>query len=252
LRHGAGRGVILYPAIDIRGGRAVRLLQGDYERETPYDADPVDAALRWAGEGARFLHVVDLDGARAGRPQNLDVVRRIAAAASCPVQVGGGLRDAASVGAALEAGAERAVIGTAALRDPEFLGAALDAHGERIVVSVDARGGRVALEGWTEQGGEGAVEAVEALGDRGVARFLCTAIEVDGTMEGPALGELGAIAAATDAQVIASGGVGELSHLEALAREAAPNVEGVVVGRALYEGRFGVAEAQAAIEGPSR
>jgi len=239
--------VILYPAIDIRGGRAVRLLQGDYERETAYDADPVDAAMRWAGEGAQFLHVVDLDGARAGKPQNLDVVKRIAAAAPCPIQVGGGLRDAAALGAALDAGAERAVIGTAALRDPGFLGAAIDAHGERIVASVDARKGRVALDGWTEEGGEGVVEAVRALSDRGVERFLCTAIEVDGTMEGPALGELGAIAASTKAKVIASGGVGRIADLEALAREAAPNVEGVVVGRALYEQRFSVAEAIAAL-----
>jgi len=239
--------VILYPAIDIRGGRAVRLLQGDYERETAYDADPVDAAMRWAGEGAQFLHVVDLDGAKAGGPQNLDVVQRIAAAVACPIQVGGGLRGSVAIDAALEAGAERVVIGTAALRDPEFLGTAIDAHGDRIVVSVDARDGRVALEGWTEEGGEGVVEAVRALSDRGVARFLCTAIEVDGTMEGPALGELRAIAASTDAQVIASGGVGKLADLEALAREAAPNVEGVVVGRALYEQRFSVAEATAAL-----
>jgi phosphoribosylformimino-5-aminoimidazole carboxamide ribotide isomerase len=239
--------VILYPAIDIRGGRAVRLVQGDYERETAYDADPVDAAVRWAGEGAQFLHVVDLDGAREGAPRNLDAVRRIAAAVPCPIQVGGGLRDAASVGAAFEAGAERAVIGTAALRDPEFAGAMIDAHGDRVVVSVDARGGMVALQGWTEAGGEGVVETVAALGGRGVVRFLCTAIEVDGTMEGPALGELSRIAAATDAQVIASGGVGELAHLEALAREAAPNVEGVIVGRALYERKFTVAQAIAAL-----
>ncbi len=143
-------GVILYPAIDIRGGKAVRLLQGDYARETTYDADPVDAAKRWADEGAEFLHVVDLDGAKAGAPQNLESVRRIAAAVECPIQVGGGLRDEASVAALLEAGAERVVIGTAALRDPEFLAAAIEAHGERVVVSVDARDGKVALAGWIE------------------------------------------------------------------------------------------------------
>ena len=142
--------MILYPAIDIRGGQAVRLLQGDYERETAYDADPVDAARRWAGDGAEFLHVVDLDGAKAGAPQNLEAVRRIAAAVECPIQVGGGLRDAASVDAVLAAGAARVVIGTAALRDPEFLDRALDAHGERVVVSLDTRGGMVSLAGWTE------------------------------------------------------------------------------------------------------
>lgn len=239
--------MILYPAIDIRGGQAVRLLQGDYERETAYDADPVDAAKRWAGEGAEFLHVVDLDGAKAGVPQNLEAVQRIAAAVECPIQVGGGLRDSDSVSALLDAGAERVVIGTAALRDPEFLAAAVDEHSDRIVVSVDARDGKVSLAGWTEASDVDVAEAVSDLSERGVTRFLCTAIEVDGTMEGPALSQLNEIAAATEAHVIASGGVGDLFHLEALAREAAPNVEGAIVGRALYERKFTVAEAIAVL-----
>lgn len=239
--------MILYPAIDIRGGQAVRLLQGDYERETAYDADPVDAATRWAGEGAELLHVVDLDGAKAGEPRNLDAMRRIAAAVECPIQVGGGLRGMEAVDAVLDAGAARVVIGTAALRDPEFLAAALDRHGERVVVSVDARGGRVSLSGWTETSDFDVADAVADLSGRGARRFLCTAIEVDGTMEGPALDELNRIAAGTLAQVIASGGVGTLAHLEALARDAAPNIEGAIVGRALYERRFTVAEAIAAL-----
>jgi phosphoribosylformimino-5-aminoimidazole carboxamide ribotide isomerase len=239
--------VILYPAIDIRGGQAVRLLQGDYERETAYDADPVDAAERWVGEGAEFLHVVDLDGARAGEPQNLDVVRRIAAATGCPIQVGGGLRGMGDLDAVLDAGAARVVIGTAALRDPEFLGAALARHGDRVVVSVDAREGKVSLSGWTETSDLDVAAAVAELTQRGAQRFLCTAIEVDGTMEGPATDELNRIAASTDARVIASGGVGEPSHLEALARDAAPNIEGAIVGRALYERKFTVSEAIAAL-----
>jgi phosphoribosylformimino-5-aminoimidazole carboxamide ribotide isomerase len=239
--------VILYPAIDIRGGQAVRLTQGDYDRETAYDADPVDAAKRWAEEGAEFLHVVDLDAAKAGAPRNLDAVRRIADAVECPIQVGGGLRKAESVDAVLRAGAERVVIGTAALRDPAFLEETLERHGERVVVSVDARDGKVSLSGWTETSDVDVADAVADLGQRGAARFLCTAIEVDGTMEGPALGELNRIADATDAQVIASGGVGTLAHLKALAGNAAPNVEGVIVGRALYERRFAVAEALAAL-----
>jgi phosphoribosylformimino-5-aminoimidazole carboxamide ribotide isomerase len=239
--------VILYPAIDIRGGKAVRLLQGDYARETTYDADPVDAAIRWAGEGAEFLHVVDLDGAKAGEPRNLDAVSRIAAAVECPIQVGGGLRDAEAVGAVLAAGAARVVIGTAALRDPEFLAATLAQHGERVVVSVDAREGKVSLSGWTEASEIDVADAVAELGERGVARFLCTAIEVDGTMEGPALAELERIAATTEARVIASGGVGSLNDLQALSRVTAPNVEGAIVGRALYERRFTVAEGIAAL-----
>jgi phosphoribosylformimino-5-aminoimidazole carboxamide ribotide isomerase len=239
--------VILYPAIDIRGGQAVRLLQGDYERETAYDADPVDAATRWAEEGAEFLHVVDLDGAKAGEPRNLDAVRRIAAAVPCPIQVGGGLRDLESVTAVLEAGAARVVIGTAALRDPQLLDEALAAHGERVVVSVDTRGGKVSLSGWTETSDVEAPAAVAKLSERGVQRFLCTAIEVDGTMEGPAIRQLNEIAAATTAQVIASGGVGEISHLEQLGRECAANIEGAIVGRALYERKFTVAEGIAAL-----
>ncbi len=234
--------MILYPAIDIRGGQAVRLLRGDYDRETIYDADPVDAARRWAGEGAEFLHVVDLDGAKAGEPRNLDAIERIAATVDCPIQVGGGLRDPRSVRAILDAGADRVVIGTAALRDPDFLDAMLEAHGHRIVVSVDARAGKVALEGWTKAGEENVVDAVAALGERGVARFLCTAIEVDGTLEGPAIDQLTEIAVATAAQVIASGGVGDLTHLEALAQAAPPNLEGAIVGRALYEHKFTVAD----------
>jgi phosphoribosylformimino-5-aminoimidazole carboxamide ribotide isomerase len=239
--------VILYPAIDIRDGRAVRLLQGDYERETAYDADPVDAAVRWAGEGAEFLHVVDLDGARAGAPHNLDAVRRIAAAVGCPIQVGGGLRDAESVSAVLEAGADRVVIGTAALRDPAFLDRALESHGERVVVSIDAREGKASLAGWTETSEIDAADAVAELSGRGVRRFLCTAIEVDGTMEGPALDDLNGIAGATDAILIASGGVGTLEDLELIGRAGATNIEGAIVGRALYERRFTVAEGIAAL-----
>ncbi len=235
--------MILYPAIDIRGGKAVRLLQGDYARETTYDADPVDAAKRWADEGAEFLHVVDLDGAKAGEPRNLESVRRIAAAVECPIQVGGGLRNPESVAAILEAGAERVVIGTAALRDPEFLQTMVNAHADRIIVSVDARDGKVSLSGWTEASDVDVADAVADLSQRGVSRFLCTAIEVDGTMEGPAIGELSRIAAATEAQVIASGGVGDLADLETLAGMDAANVEGAIIGRALYERRFSVAEA---------
>jgi phosphoribosylformimino-5-aminoimidazole carboxamide ribotide isomerase len=240
--------VILYPAIDIRGGQAVRLMQGDYERETAYDADPAEAALRWAGDGAEIIHVVDLDAAKEGSPRNLDAVARIAAAVPCPLQVGGGVRDESSLEAVLDAGAARVVIGTAALRDPAFLDRAVARHGDRVVVSIDARGGEVSLEGWTEGGGRQATELAAELAGRGVRRFLFTSIEVDGTMEGPAIDELNAVAAeAVEARVVASGGVGNLSDLELLSRVAAPNVEGAIVGRALYEERFTVADAIAAL-----
>ena len=234
--------MILYPAIDIRGGQAVRLLEGDYARETIYDADPVDAAQRWATEGAEFLHVVDLDGAKAGEPRNLDAIERIATAVACPIQVGGGLRDAEAVQQALDAGAERVVIGTAALKDPDFLQAMIDEYGDAVVVSIDARQSWVALEGWTEAGEAVAAEAVASLGERGVPRFLCTAIEVDGTMEGPAIEQLRELAAATSSKIIASGGVGTLTHLKSLS-SSLPTLDGAIVGRALYEQRFTVKQA---------
>lgn len=240
--------MILYPAIDIRGGQAVRLLQGDYARETVYDADPADAARRWIDEGAEFLHVVDLDGAKAGEPRNLAAIEGVAAL-GCPIQVGGGLRGREAVASVLDCGVQRVVVGTAALRDPEFLDEIVAEHGERVVVSVDARGGKVSLSGWTEATDQDVAETVKVLGERGVARFLCTEIDVDGTMEGPAIEELRRIAAGTGSQVIASGGVGTLADLEALAVLAAttPNLEGAIVGRALYERKFTVAEALAAL-----
>jgi phosphoribosylformimino-5-aminoimidazole carboxamide ribotide isomerase len=239
--------LILYPAIDILGGRAVRLLQGDYERETQYDADPVDAAERWADGGAEWLHVVDLDGARSGASANLDHLRRIAEAVDAQVQFGGGIRDAGAVDRALDAGAERVVIGTAALRDPRFLDEMLTEHGQRIVVGVDARGGMAAIEGWVETSDEPAPAMIRALAERGASRVVFTPIEVDGTMAGPPLAELRAIADDLDAELIYSGGIGSLEDLRALAALELPALGGVIVGRALYEARFGVKAALEAL-----
>jgi phosphoribosylformimino-5-aminoimidazole carboxamide ribotide isomerase len=239
--------VILYPAIDIRDGHAVRLVEGDYDRETIFDADPVDAALRFTDAGVHILHVVDLDGAKAGEPVNLKTIRRIADAVPFPIQVGGGLRNVECVASVLRAGAEHVVIGTAAMRDPEFLDEMLKAHGERIIVSVDARGGKVSLAGWTETSDVDVADAVADLSTRGVERFLFTPIEVDGTLAGPGFEQLDRVAAATSNSVIYSGGVGTLADLERLRAEAAPNVDGVIVGRALYDKRFTVAEAVAAL-----
>jgi phosphoribosylformimino-5-aminoimidazole carboxamide ribotide isomerase len=232
----------------------VRLVQGDFERETAYDADPVDAARRWAEGGAEWLHVVDLDGAREGRSVNLEHVRRIAAAVEAPIQLGGGLRDRDAIADALAAGVDRVVLGTAALRDPGLLDAALAEHGDSIVVSVDARHGRVALAGWTEETDVEASVAVAEMADRGVARLVFTPVEVDGTLAGPGIEELGRVGsrlkeAGRDMRLIYSGGVGELEDLRALTSEAPGSVEGVIVGRALYEGRFTLAEARAALEG---
>ena len=238
--------MILYPAIDIRDGRAVRLVQGDYDKETVYD-DPVVAARRWAEDGARWLHVVDLDGARDGAPVNLEHVRRIVAAVGTPIQLGGGLRDSAKVEEALSSGAERVVLGTAAVRDPDLTEALVAAHGERVVVSVDARAGRVAAEGWTESSDLTPGDVIAVLSDRGVERFVYTPVDVDGLMEGPDLDSLREVASATNAQLIYSGGVGSLDDLRALGSLGLANLDGVIVGRALYEKKFTVAQGREAL-----
>jgi phosphoribosylformimino-5-aminoimidazole carboxamide ribotide isomerase len=243
--------LILYPAIDIRDGHAVRLVQGDYDRETVFDADPVDAALRWVEQGARALHVVDLDGARGGAPVNLDHVRRICAVAEVPVQAGGGLRSSEHVDEVLEAGADRAILGTAALAEPVLIEALAARHGERIVVSADARAGRVAVEGWELEASIGSPELIEALAGRGVRNFVYTPVEVDGTLEGPGIEGVRQVcetAAEAGAELVYSGGVGELGHLRELAALGLRALAGVIVGRALYEGRFTVAEGQEALD----
>jgi phosphoribosylformimino-5-aminoimidazole carboxamide ribotide isomerase len=242
--------LILLPAIDIRGGHTVRLVQGDYERETSFDADPLDAARRWVEQGARALHVVDLDGAREGRPVNLNAAGRIAAESRVPVQLGGGLRSAEAVEETLAAGVERAILGTAALQDPALIEALAAEHGEQVVVSVDARSGRVAVEGWERQSSIGAAELISALAGRGVRRFIHTPVEVDGTLEGPGLGGLRAVAdavAAAGAEWMYSGGIGTVEHLRALSEASLPALTGVIVGRALYDRNFTVSEGQAAL-----
>jgi phosphoribosylformimino-5-aminoimidazole carboxamide ribotide isomerase len=244
--------VILLPAIDIRGGRTVRLVRGDYEQETAYDADPLDAARRWVDQGARMLHVVDLDGARFGTPQNLAHVTRIAAELDVQIQLGGGLRDAEAVAAALSAGADRVVLGTLALTDSDLLDELVERHGERVVVSVDARAGEVAAEGWLRETGIGVEDLLRELAVHGVGRFVYTPIEVDGTMAGPPLERLRSAATAAaerGTELIYSGGVGSLDDLRRLAELRLESLAGVIVGRALYEGRFTVAEGQTASGG---
>jgi phosphoribosylformimino-5-aminoimidazole carboxamide ribotide isomerase len=240
--------MILLPAVDILQGKAVRLTGGDFQQQTVYDADPLQAAQRWARDGARMLHVVDLDGARSGAPVNLEHVRRIVAGVDVPVQVGGGLRSAGAVRDVLEAGAARAVLGTAALRDIDFLDQALAEHGDRIVVSVDARRGLLATAGWTEQTDVPAELAIDALGHRGASRFVYSSIERDGMLSGPDLDEVMRIAQAVRGSFIYSGGVSSLKDLRELAGLRQVNLTGVIVGTALYEQRFGVADAQAALD----
>jgi phosphoribosylformimino-5-aminoimidazole carboxamide ribotide isomerase len=241
--------MILLPAIDILDGKAVRLHRGDFEQRTDYDADPAEAAERWVREGARGLHVVDLDGARNGEPVNLEHVRRIVERAGVPVQVGGGLRSLGAVEAALAVGASRVILGTAAFRDVDFLDDSLAAHRERIIVSVDARGGRLAASGWAEQTQIPVEEVIEALTRRGVGRFVYSSIDRDGTLEGPDLEEVKRVAATVRGSFVYSGGVSTVADLEALAGLRQVNMSGVIVGKALYERRIGVADGQAALDG---
>jgi phosphoribosylformimino-5-aminoimidazole carboxamide ribotide isomerase len=239
--------VILYPAIDILDGRAVRLVQGDFEKATQYAADPLDAARAWADAGAERLHVVDLDGARGGAPVNLDHVRRIVAETGLPVQLGGGLRSRQTIADALATGVQRVVLGTAAFTDQTLLDAALREHGERVAVSVDVRGGMVSTAGWTETGTLEAGDAVAALAARGVRRFVFTDVDRDGMLGGIDTSRIARIADAVEGELLYSGGIGSLADLEALARLGHARLTGAIVGKALYERRFTLAQAQEAL-----
>ncbi len=243
----------LYPAIDILAGNAVRLAKGDFDARTVYDADPVAAAAAFLDAGAERLHVVDLDGAKAGAPVNLENLRAIAEETGVPVQYGGGLRSAEAIAAALRAGAARVVIGTAAMTNPELVRDALAEHGpERVLVGIDVREGGVATHGWLQASQVSAPEALQALHAGGVQRFAFTDIDHDGMLDGPDLGAVADAARAVgDGELIVSGGIGTLEHLRALAslraEQGLESIEGVIVGKALYERRFTVAEAQAAL-----
>jgi phosphoribosylformimino-5-aminoimidazole carboxamide ribotide isomerase len=225
------------------GGKAVRLVKGDFDALKVYDEDPLSAATGWVSAGARFLHAVDLDGARAGSPENLDHLRRITRELDVPVQFGGGLRSLQAVDEALDAGAERVILGTAAFVDPGFLEASLGKWPGRVLVSVDVRGGKVATAGWTQTIDAGAEEVLAKLSRQGARELVYTNVDRDGMLEGPALEEVERIATAVPGSFLYSGGIGQLSDLEALASLKAPSLAGVIVGKALYELRFTVAEA---------
>jgi phosphoribosylformimino-5-aminoimidazole carboxamide ribotide isomerase len=257
VRPGEGRRVNLYPAVDILGGNAVRLTRGDFDAKRVYEQDPLSAAEAFAEEGARYLHVVDLDGAKRGEPVNLEHVKTIVAELGLPVQLGGGLRSDAAIAAAFETGVTRVILGTAIFSDPELPARAMQAHGrDKVLVSIDARDGKVATHGWQQANELSAKEAIERLsgGPDGVKLFVCTDIDHDGMLDGLDNDQAAALAEAVgDGQLILSGGIGELAHLEALAELRAErrldSLDGVIVGKALYERRFTVAEALAALDG---
>lgn len=230
--------MILLPAIDIRDGKAVRLRQGDFADETVYADSPLEAARSWAEGGARFLHVVDLDGAREGSPQNLDHLRRITDELDVPVQYGGGLRTLPAVRDALAAGAERVILGTAAYTDVEFLDSVMEAWGSRILVAIDVRGGNVSVAGWTKATQMQAEDVIERMQQRGVRQFVYTNVDRDGMLEGPDIDEVKRVSGCIRGRFLYSGGIGSLEDLEALRSLRLLNLAGVISGKALYERRF--------------
>lgn len=234
----------LFPAIDLQDGRAVRLVRGDFDRSTVFSEDPVAQARAFAAEGATALHVVDLDGAREGAPVHAPLVATIAAAFPGQLHLGGGLRSRAAIETAVATGAHRIVVGTAVISDEDLLRWAIGRLGDRLVVAVDARDGLVATHGWTQLSDRNAVELAGDLVRTGVRHLLYTDIGRDGTLQGPNLEALRRLAAAAPPlRVIASGGVSSLEDLRALRNLSLPNLSGIIVGRALYEGRFGVRQA---------
>ncbi len=241
--------MILYPAIDILDGKAVRLVEGDFDARTIYHDDPLEAARSWVAAGARFLHVVDLDGAKSGEPKSIEHLRRIVHETGVPVQYGGGLRTLPAVREALRAGAERVIVGTAAFRDVDFLDDILAAFGSRVVVSVDVRGGHISTSGWTQTTQMPAPDAMRRLTDRGVRSFVYTNVDKDGKLEGVDVDEVRRVAEAVRGRFLYSGGIGSLEDLRALHALRQVNLGGVITGKALYEGRFTIAEGQAALDG---
>jgi phosphoribosylformimino-5-aminoimidazole carboxamide ribotide isomerase len=227
---------VLYPAIDIRGGKCVRLLQGDYNQETVFHDSPVEVAKQWEAQGAQWIHLVDLDGAKAGHPVNDAMIGEIARTVRIPVQVGGGLRTRESVERLLEAGVSRVILGTAAIEDRAFVADVLAAYGEKIAIGIDARNGFVATRGWLETSEVSAEALARELAEQGARTFIFTDISRDGTMKGPNVEAIVELARVSGRHVIASGGVSTYDDLARLAAHAGDGVAGAIIGKALYTG----------------
>lgn len=235
--------MIIFPAIDIRGGKCVRLTEGRFDAETVFADNPVDMAMRWVKEGAEFLHVVDLDGAVAGKPINLDIVTTISREIDIPVQLGGGIRTLDNIEDVLAAGVSRVILGSVAVKDPELVKRACDKFGDKIVVGIDARDGIAAVEGWGITGGVGAEELADKMARAGVQRIIYTDISRDGTLAGVNKDATVSLAAAAGIPVIASGGVRGIDDIIALKGAEALGIEGVIVGKAIYTGALDLSAA---------
>jgi phosphoribosylformimino-5-aminoimidazole carboxamide ribotide isomerase len=234
---------IIYPAIDIRDGKCVRLIQGDYAQETVYNENPLEVALEWERLGGQWIHLVDLDGAKAGKPVNDELIGRIAQAVNVPVQVGGGIRTRADIEHLFALGVSRVILGTAAIEDRAFVEEVLAEFGERIAIGIDARNGYVATRGWLETSEVKAEVLAKELAAKGAKTFIFTDISRDGMMQGPNVEAIVALAQASGQSVIASGGVSVMDDLTKLAAYREQGVGGAIVGKALYIGNIALADA---------
>lgn len=240
---------ILYPAIDIRDGKAVRLLRGDYQAMTVYHDHPAEVAQNFVKQGAQFLHVVDLDGAKDGSLRNREAIAEIVRSVPIPVQVGGGIRNGETLESLFRLGVARCILGTAAVEQPDFVREALQKYGEKIAIGIDARDGRVAVKGWLETADILAVDLGKQLKEWGATRVIFTDIARDGTLTGPNLPAIVRMAEETGLGVIASGGVKEIADVQALAAHRAQGVAGAIIGKALYAGKVDLSQALAAVAG---
>ncbi|MCL6635262.1 MAG: 1-(5-phosphoribosyl)-5-[(5-phosphoribosylamino)methylideneamino]imidazole-4-carboxamide isomerase [Peptococcaceae bacterium] len=237
--------MLIIPAIDLRAGKCVRLVEGRLDRETVYSDNPVAMARHWQDQGARYLHLVDLDGAFAGAPKNLDVIKEILAAVAIPVQVGGGIRNLDAVERLLDLGASRVILGTVAILKPEMVAEACSRFGEAILVGIDSKGGRVAIEGWGVTVQKGTVELANEMKELGVRRIVFTDIRRDGTLKGPNTAATAELARATGLKIIASGGVSVPDDLRAIKELEPFGVDAVIIGKALYAGTVTLSDALA-------
>lgn len=241
--------MLIIPAIDLREGKCVRLVEGRLDQETVYSNDPVAMADHWQAQGARMLHLVDLDGAFSGAPKNLDVIREILTAVKIPVQVGGGIRNLDAVERLLEMGASRVILGTVAILEPHLVSEACRKYGEAVLVGIDGRNGRVAIEGWGLTVEKETVELAREMKDLGIKRVVFTDIRRDGTLQGPNLEATGELAKVTGLKVVASGGVSTADDLRALKKLEPLGVDSVIMGKALYAGTVTLSEALAIAAG---
>ena len=241
--------MIIFPAIDIRGGKCVRLEEGRFDRETVFAENPADAARRWVEAGSKWLHIVDLDGARAGKPVNLKVVEEIARAFDVQIQLGGGIRTAETVGEVLAAGVQRVILGSVAVKSPELVRQVCADYGERIVIGIDARGGEVAVEGWEKSGLVQVEELALRMKEAGASRIIYTDISRDGMLTGVNVAATLQLADKSGLKIIASGGVRGMEDIQALQPLTEHGVEGVIIGKALYTGVISLKDALRVAQG---